>query len=356
MALSLEDRLAVANRSLGRSVVAINPWARQEAATRREGYSYLGVKDDAGLPEGLIGRFRASDDWLVLTVDHKADMGRSVDVELTNPLTYRSMTGSTSGGPVNILKGVNDACMGTDGGGSILAPALATNLFALMGKGLGLVAEGMGRSTDGLAFRGGVGFIGRSLSLVVSATEFACGRSLDGGELPEVVAPAVGTAALPGGGDMRQKADGFLAAADLVAGDAAFSDVYERTQTVPELRALWGRDPTTCVVTFEGPIDVLSADETIPRGFGGVAPGVVAGVRSKALCKSVNMAGGAAICIPTGELACGLLISCGPGVEAARGAVRLARELAAHIELSKMLVRYFHDRTKPPSTLALFEG
>lgn len=35
--------------------------------------------------------------------------------------------GSSSKGPMNILKGVNDVCMGTAGGGSIHAPVLATN-------------------------------------------------------------------------------------------------------------------------------------------------------------------------------------------------------------------------------------
>lgn len=356
MALSLEDRLVVASRALGRSVVSINPHAREEAARKGEGFFCLGVKDDAGLPQELLDRFRSSIDWLVLTVDHKADLGRSVDTELLNPLTYRPMTGSTSGGAVNVLKGINDVCMGSDGGGSVLAPALATSLFAIMGKGLGLLTKGEGRSTDGLAFQGGIGFIGRSLDLVISAAELSCGMTLGCGELPRIVAPVAGSSRLPGGADMREKVDGLLAAAGLPpAYDCAFSDVYSRAHTVPELVALWEREPLTCVVTFEGPIDVLSADETIPRGFDGVAPGVVAGMRSKAVCKSVNMAGGTAVCVPASELACGILISCGPGVEAARGAVRLARELASCIELPGMLVRYFHDRTKPPMPLDLFK-
>ena len=84
MALSLEDRLVVASRALGRSVVSINPYAREEAKCRREGFSCLGVKDDAGLPREILERFRSSPDWLVLTIDHKADLGRSVDTELLN--------------------------------------------------------------------------------------------------------------------------------------------------------------------------------------------------------------------------------------------------------------------------------
>lgn len=354
MALCLEDRLAVAQRALGRSVVAINPDARREATRKRDGCLCLGVKDDAGIPGELVEKFRSSPDWLLLTVDHKADLGRSVDTELVNPLTYRPMTGSTSGGPVNVLKGFNDVCVGTDGGGSVLAPALATNLFAFMGKGLGLTVTGDSVSTDGLSFRGGIGFIGNSLGRVVAAAELASGVSLDGGEMPKVVAPAVGCVGLPGSGDMREKIDALLAGSGIAVGDVAFTDAYERASTVCELRGVWEREPGACVVSFEGPIDVLSADETIPRGFGGMAPGAVAGVRSKALCKSVNMAGGSAICVPTGELACGLLVCCGPGLEAARGAVRLARELSALVGLPEMLVRYFYDRSKGPAPIELF--
>ena len=355
MTLSLADRLVVANRALGRSVVSINPHALDEAARKHKGFSCLGVKDDAGLPQWLLNRFHESSDWLLLTVDRKADLGRSVDTALVNPLTYRPMTGSTSGGPLNVLAGANDVCMGTDGGGSVLAPALATNLYALMGKGLGLLTTGEGCSTDGLSFRGGVGFIGRTLSLVVAAAELACGNSLLDGELPRIVAPAYGTAMLPDGGDAREKVDKYLAAAGLTSmSDVVFTDIYDRRHTVRELASLWERDPLACVVTFEGPIDVFSADETIPRGFGGAATDVVAGVRSKAVCKSVNMAGGTGVCVPVDELACGLLISCGPGVKAASGAVRLAHELVAHIKLPQMLIRYFHDRVKPPAPLNLF--
>ncbi|MGR1083053.1 hypothetical protein ACUYFE_03345 [Olegusella massiliensis] len=354
MALCLDDRLAVAQRALGRSVVVVNPDARREAARKRDGYLCFGVKDDAGIPGELVEKFRISPDWLPLTVDHKSDLGRSVDTELVNPLTYRPMTGSTSGGPINVLKGINDVCVGTDGGGSVLAPALATSLFAFMGKGLGLTVTGDSRSTDCIAFRGGIGFVGNDLERVVSAVELAAGVSLEGGEMPRVLAPATGYAVLPDGGDMREKIDALLAGSGIAVGDVAFADVYERVSTVCELRGIWERDPGVCVVSFEGPIDVLSADETIPRGFGGVAPAVVAGVRSKALCKSVNMAGGSAICVPTGELACGLLVCCGPGLEAARGMVRLARRLCDLVELPEMLVRYFHDRSKGPAPIELF--
>jgi Asp-tRNA(Asn)/Glu-tRNA(Gln) amidotransferase A subunit family amidase len=48
------------------------------------------------------------------------------------------MTGSTSGSPINILKGLNDFAIGTDGDGSVLAPAMSCQLPSVIRAGLGL--------------------------------------------------------------------------------------------------------------------------------------------------------------------------------------------------------------------------
>lgn len=362
MALTLEQRVLVAQAALGRSVVAVNPRVVARLAdgadpcllaSSLDGRLTYGVKDSAAIPREVLMRLAGDSGLLPLTIDHMADLGRSVDTELVNPLTYRPMTGSTSGGPINVLKGINDFCVGTDGGGSVLAPALATNLYALMAKGLGLVCEGKSRSTDRLAFRGGVGFIGRSLKVVLRAAEVASGEGLRCDSRPPaaVVVPTRGCVALPCGGDMRERLAPLLDVAGLGAEERDFCDLYEREPTVRDLRELWGERPCACVVTFEGPVDVFSADETIPRQFGGVGPSKVAGIRSKAQVKAVNMAGGSALCVPVGELACGMVVSCGPGAEALRGAVCVAGALEVAVRktcpLPEVFERYFVDRAKP---------
>lgn len=355
MALALEDRIAVACRALGRSVVALNPRAREQAAEKNVGFATVGVKDTADLPRELIDLVATSPDHLLLTIDRMSDLGRSVDTELVNPLTYRPMTGSTSGGAINVLKGINDVCVGTDGGGSVLAPAVAASLYSLMGKGLGLVV-GEGVSTDGIGFAGGVGFIGNALERVIRLAELAAGTSLSGGSPGLVVVPERGCAALPDGSDMRELLEPFVAllGAGWHVAERRFADPYDRAATVRDLRALWEELPDACVLSLEGPVDLLAPDETIPRGFGPRTSGVVAGVRSKALCKAVNIAGGTGITLPTSELATGLLVSCGAGVRPARAACALARELGEAIELPAPLTRYFLDRTKAPHPLRLF--
>lgn len=345
----------MARRALGRSVVSLNPRAREQAVAKNRGFVTVGVKDTADLPCELLKRISTSSAHLLLTVDRMSDLGRSVDTELVNPLTYRPMTGSTSGGAVNVLKGINDVCVGTDGGGSVLAPAAAASLYSLMGKGLGLVT-GVGRSTDDITFTGGVGFIGNTLERVVDLAELAVGSSLGGGDPGVVMVPARGCATLPDGSDMYERLEEFFGrlSAGWEVKEWFFTDPYERSVTVGELGQLWERRPEVCVLSLEGPVDFFAPDETIPRGFGLRTANVVAGVRSKAFCKSVNMAGGTGVTVPISELATALLVSCGPGLAAARTACALARELDAMVELPEALTRYFLDRTKAPRPLELF--
>ena len=73
---------------------------------------------------------------LLHTLDRKALGGRAVDAALVNPLTLRAMTGSSSGTALNVLYHINDLGLGTDGGGSVLAPAASVNLYAFISPSL----------------------------------------------------------------------------------------------------------------------------------------------------------------------------------------------------------------------------
>ena len=117
---------------------------------------------------------------------------------------------------------------------------------------------------------------------------------------------------------------------------------------------LWEENPDLLVMDVEGPIDVFAYDETIPRGFAGSAPEHVAGMRSKALCKAINIAGGSAVVIPSSELATGILVACGPGEKRLQNAFEVAYLLDERRMLPSYLSRYFLDRTKAHKPLAIF--
>src|SRR5699024_11893306 len=96
-----------------------------------------------------------------------SDKVRAFDPDLTNLLTYRIKTGSTSGSPINILKGINDFAIVTDGGGSVLAPAMSCKLPTIIGAGLGLHVNNEKKSTDGRIFTVSVGVIGKSITRII---------------------------------------------------------------------------------------------------------------------------------------------------------------------------------------------
>ena len=92
-----------------------------------EGALLLGVKNTRAISRAFVRRLEENG-MLLHTLDRKALGGRAVDAALVNPLTLRAMTGSSSGTALNVLYHINDLGLGTDGGGSVLAPAASVNL------------------------------------------------------------------------------------------------------------------------------------------------------------------------------------------------------------------------------------
>ena len=79
------------------------------------------------------------------------------------------MTGSSSGTAINVFLGINDIGVGTDGGGSVLAPAISLNLFSLIDSLLFREErnfENKKISTDGISFTPSIGLISRNLNLL----------------------------------------------------------------------------------------------------------------------------------------------------------------------------------------------
>lgn len=133
----------------------------------REGCAYLGVKDSRVISPDIIGKLEKADIFLH-TYDVMSRGGRAVDQTLTNPLTLRVMTGSSSGTALNVLYRINDIGLGTDGGGSVLAPAAGLNLFAFIAPSIGgeHARTFLRTSTDGIAFTPSLGFITRDLEML----------------------------------------------------------------------------------------------------------------------------------------------------------------------------------------------
>lgn len=358
-----ERCLRAAQGCVGRSVVVLAPGAEDarppEDARQPEGALHLGIKDTCEISGDLRERLASRPGIAWLTVDRAAPGGRAIDTGLTNPLTGRPMTGSTSGGPVNILEGFLDACLGTDGGGSILGPALATGLVGIVGSGLGLLAPGERTSTDGLKFRPGYGVIGRdwntaekafSALLQASGTEaaplFASAETGEGVLQGLLVAvPAPGSVTLPDGADMARELGPYLqplraAGAKTLA--LPMDGIGQRERGLTVLTEAFAQG-AGLVVTLEGPVDVYGLGDSIIGCLGG--PGrALQDLGGKYLLRAANMARATAVALPVPRLASGLILCGSPGPAGARAALAAAGLLAGPdgpAALPELVRRYF---------------
>lgn len=128
---------------------------------------YIGVKNTDVILTDFLNLLEKNN-FFVHTYDNMARHGRAIDLNLINPITGKYMTGSSSGTAINVFNGINDVGIGTDGGGSVLAPALSLNLFGMMSPLIDAKNMDCNRkiSTDGILFRPSIGFISKEYSII----------------------------------------------------------------------------------------------------------------------------------------------------------------------------------------------
>jgi len=139
-----------------------------EAYKTREDVFYTGVKNSALIPPDFI-KALGHEGFFVHTLDKASTAGRAIDMHLKNPWTGRPMTGSSSGTAINVHLGINDIGIGTDGGGSVLAPAAAVNLIGFISPLLGreYMQNSTPRvSTDQIEFVPSLGCISKDLDII----------------------------------------------------------------------------------------------------------------------------------------------------------------------------------------------
>lgn len=149
-----------------KSVDMVYPLAFDKISNE-DGY-YLGVKNSLRLTDEMETRLNQCSYYLH-TRDKSSLGGRAIDIDLKNPITGLPMTGSSSGTAINVFLGINDIGVGTDGGGSVLAPAISLNLFSLIDPMLFCEerkVENEKVSTDGISFIPSIGLISKNLKLL----------------------------------------------------------------------------------------------------------------------------------------------------------------------------------------------
>nr|MBL0701745.1 hypothetical protein [Mycoplasmatales bacterium] len=123
----------LAYKKINNSVLLVNDNAFDESCKKtldKTPCYYMGIKNTPLLK--ATAEVLKAKNYILHTLDKKALGGRAIDIDLINPLTGRIMTGSSSGTAINVFLGINDIGIGSDGGGSVLAPALSLNLYGFI--------------------------------------------------------------------------------------------------------------------------------------------------------------------------------------------------------------------------------
>lgn len=295
---------------------------------------YIGIKNRAQISAVLLKKLEARQFYLH-TYDHQSYGGRAIDIKLQNPITGNFMTGSSSGTAMNVFLGINDLGIGTDGGGSVLAPALSLNLYGFISKLIceeELQAFPKGVSTDGIAFHTSLGFITRDIDTLRSAVETALDFSLSSTVIE--------------GNRICVQHEVFaeVNALQTLAGvqRAAFPSFQaERGEQLTFL--LEKLTQYDIIVGREGPIDVKGFGDTVFGHFDETTQDIQCKA-CKGLLKVANMAEATALVIPSTKLACGYILI----TRSTREAIRAMFSLAACFPLfeDELTQRYFRDLKK----------
>ncbi|GEK89695.1 Amidase [Alkalibacterium putridalgicola] len=265
---------------------------------KNDHFSYIGVKDRPEIPDSLVTTFESTKHYGLHTVDAFSLGGRAIDTRLRNPITGRPMTGSSSGTAINVLTGINDLGIGTDGGGSVLAPAMSLNLFGFISPSICKEHTSKFRkySTDAHAFTPSIGFITREFDALIRAIE--------------VVIP------VPTQNNQNNHFDlleinGALEKNEHLTDSISTTDKVDLNESrellIPYLEENLGKHD--CIISKEGPVDFQGLGDTV-LGHMGPQAKEHQHKGNKGLIRVANMAGAAAVTIPTGEHATSYVLLC----------------------------------------------
>lgn len=237
------------------------------------------------------------------TIDQKAEGGRAIDITLQNPITGRFMTGSSSGTAINVFLGVNDIGIGTDGGGSVLAPALSLNLYGFISP---LIEEKYRKSftkksTDGIEFSPSIGFISKNIENIDYLLK---NTLLKNKEKKEDLNLLVTNPIIKDHEETFEIVKNTFQKYKLV--DLSY-DAIDRRKIIEELQNIDFEE--NILISFEGPIDLYEYGDSVMGHYDNETRENQK-LAHKYYLKVVNMVNLTSIIVPTSALSKGILIIC----------------------------------------------
>ncbi|MBL1227934.1 hypothetical protein IW492_01655 [Enterococcus sp. BWB1-3] len=289
---------------------------------------YAGVKNRSQISSAFVQSLEEIGIYLH-TLDRAATAGRAIDIHLKNPYTGRPMTGSSSGTAINVLLGINDIGIGTDGGGSVLAPAMAVNLIGFISPLLDQenrkrLTSGM--STDGIAFQPSLGFITEEFDLLKKVVNVM---------LPVEEVSEMNIEIIYDPVDFSKKE------IDAWEGQTSVKDLSfkfdARERVMPKLKELLAN--CDVLISKEGPIDTDGLGDTVLGHFDQRTQEQQRQGK-KGNLRVVNMLGATAITLPAEEFAVGYLLICESTPKKISKMLQFSEEWS---QVKNPYTRYFSD-------------
>ena len=312
--------------------LAINSFKNSDKVT------YFGVKNVGTIPFAIIKKLE-SKGYTLHTLDKASHSGRAVDFSLINPISGRWMTGSSSGTAINVFLGINDLGIGTDGGGSVLAPAMAVQCYGFISP---LIEQDYMKqfekvSTDNISFYPSLGFITRSFEVMKSAVNSVLEIPHNNEEI-KVICP--NNEFLVNGNEVGKKIQYIL---------NEIEDLYIVTTRIPEFDM--DRKPMInflsnqikkcdVFISYEAKIDVFGIGDSVLGHFDEMTKENQK-KSGKYLIRVANMVKASAITIPSKEFASGYTLFCESKPEKIRKMLYVAEHFCT--EEDELLNRYFRE-------------
>lgn len=347
-----------ANKLVGITVDRVNEDAVLDAAdilVKENYFIKLGIKNTSSIPKGYIQKLLESNKYVWHTIDKMADGGRAIDIDLINPVTGKIMTGSSSATAINVLYGINDIGIGTDGGGSVLAVALSTNLFSIMAKGMGLKSDPhfLRKSTDGIEFLPGIGVMSHSMDMVCEGILDMLGI----GDFQEdgfdelfkkfkIAVPERGNIFLPSGEDMVDKLEDCIKLLKQIGINIKyekFPDFKNRYESIETVKKLF--EDYDMLITYEGPVDFQGIGDSVLGSMGSFAKNVQ-NLGGKYMVKIANMLNSTAVTIPSSDAASGIVIISREGLENGMNLLKLSKKITSLYRLPNLYYEYFKNSNR----------
>ncbi len=312
-------------------------------------YGYIGVKNHVSVSPNVIAKLEENG-FALHTRDKMALGGRAVDMDLRNPISGKPMSGSSSGTALNVFYGINDIGVGTDGGGSVINPALALNLLGFISKFLDETysKQFQKTSTDGITFSPSNGFITRDFETMEKAVDVFFKMDNNEKKSDKVFKVGIPSEATDFFGveiksEIMKKLEKFSSdnfEIKLVGLDFD-SIIGTRNQQIKFMQDAF--EVCDFVISPEGPTDLYGLGDTV---FGGMDEfcGEIQAKSGKALSKVANMVNANAIIVPTSRFARGYLISSAPKSELIPSMMEIAK--AFYVERKPLLDSYFLNLDK----------